>query len=281
MTQAISTTGPRAWLQLDQQVCVVTGAASGIGRAIAQELAAQGARLALLDKNAALLQTTATDIAAAGSTVLALPCDTSDEEQLAAVAAQVQQRLGAAQVLINNAGVLRAGSLDALSVADWNLVLSVNLTGYWLTAKAFGPQLRSQRAQGGASLVHVASVAGHFPQPHSGAYSAAKSGIRLLSQQLAVEWGGDGVRSNVICPGMIRTPLSADFYAQPGVEEARSLATASGRVGEPRDIANVAAFLASPRAAYVTATEVMVDGGMSAKLMDMVPRPGYSAAKAA
>ena len=266
------------WLQLQDRVCVVTGAASGIGLAVAQALAAQGARLALIDKNAAALQAVVRQFEAGARPVIALACDTSSEAQLQAAAQQVERTWGAARTLVNNAGVLRAGSLDALTLADWNLVLSVDLTGYWLAAKAFGAQLRSHREDGGASMVHVASIAGHFPQSHSGAYSAAKAGVCLLSRQLAVEWGADAVRSNVVCPGMIRTPLSADFYAQPGVEQARCAATASGRVGEADDIAHTVAFLASPRAGYVNATEIMVDGGMSAKLMDMVPRPGFSQA---
>ena len=142
----------------------------------------------------------------------------------------MRDELGPCYSLINNAGILRAGGLDAVSLDDWNAVLAVNLTGYLLCARAFGAQMR---AAGGGSIVHVASIAGLTPQTMSGAYSASKAGILLLSRQMAVEW-------------------------------------------DPQDIADVALFLASPRAAYVNGAEVAVDGGMSSMLMDMVPRPGFN-----
>ncbi len=272
-------TGPSSWLQLQQKICVVTGAASGIGRAIAAALLEQGARVVLLDRNAAQLAQAASDFSQLGSAanqLLAIACDTSQEHEVQAAAQQVRVSMGDAQVLINNAGVLRAGALDSVSLDDWNQALNVNLTGYLICARAFAAQLRAHGvAQGGASMVHVASIAAKFPQSHSGAYSAAKAGVCLLSRQLALEWSADGVRSNVICPGMIRTPLSAAFYAKEGVEQARAAATASRRVGEAQDIAEVALFLASPRSAYVNAAEIAVDGGMSSMLMDMVPRPGF------
>ena len=272
---------PADWLQLRDRICVVTGAASGIGEAIVKELLAHHAKVVLIDRNADAMHALVAKSKANSSRILTVVCDTSQESQLQAAALKVSEQWGAAHVVINNAGVLRAGALQALPLDDWNQVLSVNLSGYWLCAKAFAAQLQSHGKQGGASMVHVASIAAHFPQGHSGAYSAAKAGVRLLSQQLATEWGASGVRSNVICPGMIRTPLTTNFYAQPGVESARAAATASGRVGEPEDIAHVAAFLASPRSSYVNAAEIMVDGGMSSKLMDMVPRPGFSPAVAA
>ena len=125
-------------------------------------------------------------------------------------------------------------------------------------------------------MVNVASISALFPQTGSGAYSASKAGVLLMSRQLAVEWGPQGVRSNAICPGMIRTALSAKFYEEPGFEARRAAVTASRRIGEPQDIADAALFLASPRASYINGTEVIVDGGMANMLMDMVPRPGYN-----
>lgn len=141
--------GYTSWLQLQGRTCVVTGAASGIGRSIAQELVQQGARVAVMDKNVTLLEQTVSDLRAHGGQVLAVPCDITDEAQLNTAAKQIVREMGAVQTLINNAGVLRPGSLDQLTLQDWNLVLSVDLTGYWLTTKVFGEQLRSHREQGG------------------------------------------------------------------------------------------------------------------------------------
>lgn len=262
-----------SWLELQNRVCVVTGAASGIGASVADRLAQVGARVVMLDRDAEGLQRMHQHLLAQGAEVLSLSCDISDQARVQAAAAQVQSAWGATYALINNAGLLRSGSLAEVSLDDWNAVLAVNLTGYLLCARAFGVAMR---AHGEGCIVNVASISGLFPQSHSGAYSASKAAVLQLSRQLAVEWGPQGVRSNAICPGMIRTALSARFYEQPGFEARRSSATASRRIGEPQDIADVALFLASPRSGYINGAELVVDGGMSCMLMDMVPRPGYN-----
>ncbi len=261
------------WLGLRGRACVVTGAASGIGAEVAASLARVGARVALLDRDAEGARRLAESLNAAGATAVAVGCDVSDADGVAAAAQQVWAALGPCQVLVNNAGLLRPGGLGEVALNDWNQVLAINLTGYLLCARAFGEPMR---AAGQGSIVHVASISGLFPQSGSGAYSASKAGVLALSRQLAVEWGPQGVRSNAICPGMIRTALSAKFYEEPGFEAKRAAMTASRRIGEPQDIANVALFLASPRAGYVNGAELLVDGGMANMLMDMVPRPGYN-----
>ena len=265
--------GDNHWLELQGRVCVVTGAASGIGASVAQRLAAVGAQVALLDRDAAGLQARVAELQATGAQVLGAVCDISDAASVQAAAQQVQAQWGVAYALVNNAGLLRAGGLADVSLDDWNAVLAVNLTGYLLCARAFGAGMR---AAGEGSIVNVASISGLFPQSASGAYSASKAGVLQMSRQLAVEWGPQGVRSNAICPGMIRTALSAKFYEEPGFEAKRAAVTASRRIGEPQDIADVAIFLASPRSGYVNGAELLVDGGMSCMLMDMVPRPGYN-----
>lgn len=261
------------WLALAGKVFAVTGAGSGIGSAVAGELASAGAVVALLDRNGEAVAARAAQLAKHGARVISIQCNVADEAQVRAAADQVQAELGPCAGLVNNAGFARAGPLESVSLADWNAVLSVNLSGYLLCAREFA---RSMRHNGRGSIVHIASIAGLHPQTRSGAYSASKSGVLLLSRQMAAEWGPCGIRSNAICPGMIRTALSAKFYEAPGVEQKRAAVTANRRIGEPIDIANTALFLLSDRSDYVNGAELLVDGGLGCMLMDMVPRPGFN-----
>jgi NAD(P)-dependent dehydrogenase (short-subunit alcohol dehydrogenase family) len=265
-------------LNLDGKVCVVTGAGSGIGAGIARAFASVGAHVALVDRNLGGAEAVAAELRHAGAVAQAIRCDVSDEASVAQAAGAVRAALGPASVLVNNAGLLRAGPLDTVSIADWNQAIAVNLTGYLLCARAFGSDML---AAGKGSIVHVASIAALNPQTNSGSYSPSKAGVLLLSRQLAAEWGPRGVRSNCVLPGMIRTALSAKFYEEPGFEARRAAATASRRIGEPEDLAGPALFLASDLAAYVNGAEVLVDGGLDCMLMDMVPRPGFNATSAA
>jgi glucose 1-dehydrogenase len=262
------------WLGLQGRVCAVTGAASGIGLATAQALAAAGAHVAVVDRNADAAVEVAAQLAQQhGVRALGVGCDVAQESAVRDAAARVRRELGPLQGLVNNAGFLAAGALEDVSMDDWNAVLAVNLTGCLLCAREFGRDMLAARR---GAIVHVASIASHHPQTRSGAYSASKAGVLLLNKQLAAEWGPRGVRSNAVCPGMIRTALSAKFYEVPGFEAARAAVTASRRVGEPIDIAEPALFLLSDRAGYVNGAELIVDGGLNTMLMDMVPRPGFN-----
>ncbi|QIL82408.1 SDR family oxidoreductase [Diaphorobacter sp. HDW4A] len=261
------------WLGLAGRVCVVSGAGSGIGAAIARALAGQGAQVALLDRDLPAARHMADALTEQGARTLAVECDIADEHAVRATADLVRSQLGPVSTLVNNAGLLRAGELESVSIAEWNAVLAVNLTGYLLCSRAFGQQMLEA---GGGSIVHVASISALHPQTGSGAYSASKAGVLLMSRQMAAEWGPRGVRSNVVCPGMVRTALSARFYEAPGFEARRAAATASRRIGEPVDIAEPVLFLASERAAYVNGAELLVDGGLGCMWMDLVPRPGFN-----
>jgi NAD(P)-dependent dehydrogenase (short-subunit alcohol dehydrogenase family) len=260
-----------SWLGLTGKTCVVTGAGGGIGRAIALGMAQAGASVVLLDNNLDHCRATEEALRPTGAKALALACDIADPESVAA-AERAARTIGPADILINNAGVLRSGPLSTVSLEDWNLLLSVNLTGYLLCAQAFG---RTMIEHGRGAIVHTASIAGSNAQAFSGAYSVSKAGVRMLSAQLAVEWGPHGIRSNVVSPGMVRTPMSEAFYQDASVLQRRSATVPLGRVATPEDMADVALFLASERAGYVNGQEIIVDGGFEHMLMSLVPRPGF------
>lgn len=260
------------WLGLTGRVAIVTGAAGGIGGAIAGELAAAGAAVGLLDRDADGAAKAAEALRAGGAKAFAAGCDTTDEASVAAAFAATRAALGPATILVNNAGILRPGPLAEIPLAAWNALMAVNLTGYLACAQAARLQMLEA---GGGALVHIASIAATNPQPRSGAYSPSKAGVAMLSRQLALEWGPDGIRSNIVSPGFIRTPMSESFYQAPGILERREAIVPRRRVGTPQDIADAVTFLASARATYVNGAELLVDGGLDQVMMELTPRPGY------
>jgi NAD(P)-dependent dehydrogenase (short-subunit alcohol dehydrogenase family) len=252
------------------RVCVVTGGGSGIGQGVAVALAAAGAKVACLDVNGAGNQETLELVSKAGGTGMALRCDVSSLASIEAARDTVRNSFGDAQVLVNVAGISRRGPMDSLSLKDWNDMLAINLTGYFLCSQVFGRAMLDKR---NGAMVHVASIMSDFPSPYAGAYSVTKAGVRMLSRQLAIEWGPRGVRSNCVAPSLIITPMSQPTYDLPGVMERRVAAVPLGRIGLPADIANAVLYLVSPLADYVNGTELLVDGGFMSNLMSLVPRP--------
>ena len=168
------------WLGLAGKICVITGAGGGIGTALATGFSAVGAKVVLLDRSAELLAVTAAEVAKlTGASPPTFLCDVAEQADVAKAAAGSLAALGPCDILINNAGLLRSGGLADLDLAAWNTLLSVNLTGYFLCAQAFGAQMR---ASGTGALVHVASIAGSHPQALSGAYSVSKAGVVICGR---------------------------------------------------------------------------------------------------
>ena len=263
-----------SWLKLEDKVCVVTGGVGGIGRAIVKEFAEDGARVAILDRDENVVRQYAEEV---GKRAIGIACDVASEKSVQAARDAVNKAFGRCDILVNNAAVLRPKPLIDSTVEEWNANVAVSLTGYYLCARVFGKHII---AAGGGAIVHVGSIAAELPQPNGLEYSACKGGIVMLSRQIAVEWGPKGVRSNVVNPGMIRTPMTAKLNADPEVVKKREVLTASKRLGTPEDIANVVAFLASERSGYVNGGELMATGGLHVMMMAQIPQPGLKPAQA-
>lgn len=262
-----------SWLGLAGKTVVVTGGSGGIGRACLAAFHGAGARVVALDYTAADAENASLDLDPDQRTAMGLGCDVSDKDSVQTAAETVAKIWGGADILVNNAGILRPGALEDLALEDWSAMLAVNLNGCLLAAQAFGGQMLKK---GAGALVHIASISASQPQPFSGAYSPGKAAIAMLSRQLAYEWAPRGVRSNVVSPGLVLTPLSEAFYRDETVRSAREKRVPVGRIGRPQDMADAALFLASERAGYINGQEIVVDGGLSQTLMGSVPRPGYS-----
>lgn len=256
-------------IDFEDRVCVVTGAASGIGRGVALGFAQAGGRVAVLDRDLAGARATLALIAEQGGTAIAVEVDTGDAASIRTAHDRVMAGLGAADVLVNNAGVVAGGDLATLPLAEWERVMAVNCTGYFLCAQIF---CQHMLAQGRGAVVHVTSLSAEMPAPHVGAYSVSKAGASMLSRLLALEWGPKGVRSNAVHPGFVKTALSAATYEDPDKAAARAAAVPLGRVGTPEDIAAAVLFLASDMAGYINGAEIVADGAFRSNLMANVAR---------
>jgi NAD(P)-dependent dehydrogenase (short-subunit alcohol dehydrogenase family) len=261
--------GNPSWLQLEGQVCVVTGAGSGIGAATARRLAAAGAHVALLDRDPGAAEAVAAGIRFAGGHALGLQVNVSSEKDVTQAAAHVTRELGLCRVLVNNAAARLGGSLVFMPLENWNQLLAVNLTGALLCTQVFAQHMIAGGR--GGSVIHIGSITGHNPSAKSGAYSVSKAGMGMLSRVLSLELGTHGIRSNVISPGLVRTPATEAAYRDADVLNARTAMIPMGRISQPTDIADAILYLASERSSYITGQDIVVDGGLSQSLMGQVP----------
>jgi len=242
---------------LEGKVAIVTGAARGIGRAIAEELAAEGADVALCDLKEEWLADTAEAVRARGRNALCLAVDVSNSEQVGEAVSQVVKTCGKLDILVNNAGITKDTFLARMSEQDWDAVLSVNLKGTFLFSKAAGRPMMKQK---GGAIVNIASIIGLIGNAGQCNYAASKAGVIALTKSVAKELASRGVRVNAVAPGFIETKMTE---ALPEDVRAKMLeAIPAKRFGSPRDVARVVVFLASDESSYMTGQVLTVSGGM-------------------
>ena len=239
----------------------VTGAATGIGRAVAQRCVEEGARVAILDIDAPAGTAAARDVGAE----LALAIDVTDGAAVRSAIAGMVDSLGGLDGVVNNAGIPMVGAAHELAEDDWDRVLAVNLKSIYLVSSAAWPHLR---AAGGGSIASTASTAGMWGTEGQAGYAAAKAGAIMLTRCMALDGARDGIRVNCVSPGFTRTPLLERYLeGQPDPAAARDATSARhplGRLGEPLDLAQAFVYLLSDEAAWVTGSNLVVDGGLTA-----------------
>jgi len=240
---------------------VVTGAGAGLGASIAERLASEGYAVALLDQDGDAASRRAEELTGAS----AFQVDVSNPEQVA----DVFSRIGAVDLLVNNAGIARFGPLLEQSPADMQAVINVNLMGTALCAQQAAKQMTEQ---GSGCIINLSSINAVTPGPNVGLYAATKAAVHNLTILQALEWGPMGVRVNAIAPGFIDAGMSAPFFEQASIREKRAGGVPLKRLGQADDVVNAVVYLQSEAAQYVSGHQLVVDGGVVGSLLAHLPR---------
>jgi NAD(P)-dependent dehydrogenase (short-subunit alcohol dehydrogenase family) len=250
---------PASWFDLTGRVALVTGGSKGLGRTIAQALAAAGADVAIASRTQRDLDIVAAELARDGRQAFAVPVDVTDENSVRALVRQVVGRFGRIDILVNNAGVGDTTPVVDMDPSHWDQVQRVNLRGPMLCCKHVGPHMIEQRS---GKVINVASVLASRVARYMSAYAASKAALVQLTRTLALEWMRHNIQVNALCPGYFRTEMNAEFFASArGRKFIADLPI--GRLGDPHELEGAAVFLASDATSYITGTTLYVDGGHS------------------
>ena len=247
--------------QLSGKVALITGASRGIGQAIAEAFAAEGAQVVLASRKQAGLDQVAEHIKSSGGEALACAAHTGDESAVKQLVAAAVDEFGGLDILVNNAATNpHFGPLLTADESQWTKILDTNLIGYFRVAKAC---VEAMLPRGGGKIINMASVAGLNPLPGMGIYCVSKAGVLMLTKVLAAELAPDNIRVNAIAPGFVKTRFSAAIWDNPQIYERTIQSIPQKRIAEPQEIAGAALFLASDQSSYMTGETLVIDGGQS------------------
>ena len=245
--------------RLKNKIAVITGAGTGIGRAIALSFTREGAKVALVGRRKDLLKAVAEE---AGGSTLVLAGDVSQRRDIDRILAETAAHFGGVNVLVNNAGILHIGTAEEITEEQWDETFNINVRGLWLLSRSVLPHMRKA---GGGSIINVASVLGINGARKRAAYAPSKGAVVLLTKCMAVDYGHENIRVNALCPSFVETDLTAEVIRKApdpkAVRAERISVHPLGRLGQPGDMAGLAVFLASDESSWMTGATLPVDGG--------------------
>ena len=251
-------------MRLEGKVAIVSGGASGIGEATSRLFAREGARVVIADVNDELGGALECDIKNGGQEAAYLRLDVTDEAQWQSVVAETVDMYGRLDIVVNSAGISVPGrhTTEDQSVEGWDAVMAVNARGVFLGTKHAIPEMRNV---GGGSVINISSIYGNVGSNGGTAYHASKGAVRTFSKAAAIQYADEQIRVNSVHPGFVDTPMTQGMHAHPGVHDERVRKTPLGRMGVPLDIAYGILYLASEESSFVTGSELIIDGGMTAQ----------------
>lgn len=248
--------------RLESRAAVITGASKGLGKAMAVALAAEGARIALVSRNREQLAAVATDIRAAGGTAETFPTDVTSEEQVERAGRDIAGRFGEVNILINNAGINVRKSIGDLTLEDWHSVMNTNVTSAFLMCRAVLPHMRGH---GYGRIINMTSIMSHVSIPQRVAYSASKAALLGMTRALALELVSEGITVNGISPGPFLTEMVRPVLDDAAASAQMLAGIPLGRWGKPEEIGQLAVYLCSEEAGFITGTDILIDGGWTAR----------------